>query len=189
MIKIKENKMKKIIIAAFVAVFSMAVNAALANWTVTYSYKPGTTSYNEGWSVYFFDANQVSRAQMITAIEGNSYQTYIDSYGGLAEDLTDSEGYALGTSKKTTYGNPETITGYFVLFNSDISTVDPTLAYVSATMDQATGGTTGQTADFVWGDMTQTQTLSNWTAVAPEPTSGLLLLIGMAGIALKRKRA
>ena len=29
---------------------------------------------------------------------------------------------------------------------------------------------------------------SGWTA-APEPTSGLLLLLGMAGLALKRKRA
>ena len=28
-----------------------------------------------------------------------------------------------------------------------------------------------------------------WTAAAPEPTSGLLLLLGMAGLALKRKRA
>lgn len=28
-----------------------------------------------------------------------------------------------------------------------------------------------------------------WTASVPEPTSGLLLLIGMAGLALKRKRA
>ena len=30
--------------------------------------------------------------------------------------------------------------------------------------------------------------LTGWTAV-PEPTSGLLLLLGMAGLALKRKRA
>ena len=34
---------------------------------------------------------------------------------------------------------------------------------------------------------TATQTASNWQAV-PEPTSGLLLLLGMAGLALKRKR-
>ena len=33
-----------------------------------------------------------------------------------------------------------------------------------------------------------TQNASNWAAVH-EPTSGLLLLLGMAGLALKRKRA
>ena len=31
-------------------------------------------------------------------------------------------------------------------------------------------------------------TQGGWTAV-PEPTSGLLMLLGMAGLALKRKRA
>lgn len=38
-----------------------------------------------------------------------------------------------------------------------------------------------------------TQDINNWSSVAaqsvPEPTSGLLLLLGMAGLALKRKRA
>ena len=33
-----------------------------------------------------------------------------------------------------------------------------------------------------------TQNAGNWAAV-PEPTSGLLMLLGMAGLALKRKRA
>ena len=32
-------------------------------------------------------------------------------------------------------------------------------------------------------------TASNWYAAAPEPTSGLLMLLGLAGLALKRKRA
>ena len=40
-----------------------------------------------------------------------------------------------------------------------------------------------------FGNMaTATQNAGNWAAV-PEPTSGLLLLLGMAGLALKRKRA
>ena len=33
-----------------------------------------------------------------------------------------------------------------------------------------------------------TQNASNWAAV-PEPTSGLLMLIGIAGLALRRRRA
>ena len=37
---------------------------------------------------------------------------------------------------------------------------------------------------------TATKNAANWTSVSvPEPTSGLLLLLGMAGLALKRKRA
>ena len=40
-----------------------------------------------------------------------------------------------------------------------------------------------------FGNMaTATQNASNWQVV-PEPTSGLMLLLGVAGLALKRKRA
>jgi hypothetical protein len=33
-----------------------------------------------------------------------------------------------------------------------------------------------------------TKAVDSWTAMAPEPTSGLLLLIGCAGLALRRRR-
>ena len=45
------------------------------------------------------------------------------------------------------------------------------------------------TSNISFGNMaSQTQTASNWVAV-PEPTSGLLMLLGMAGLALRRRRA
>ena len=51
------------------------------------------------------------------------------------------------------------------------------------------------TANITFGNMaTQTQNASNWASSGggepvPEPTSGLLMLLGAAGLALKRKRA
>ena len=41
---------------------------------------------------------------------------------------------------------------------------------------------------FVFGNQSSNLSNNNFV-VAPEPTSGLLLLLGMAGLALKRKRA
>ena len=42
----------------------------------------------------------------------------------------------------------------------------------------------------IGGDVGGGSTATAWsTAAVPEPTSGLLLLLGMAGLALKRKRA
>ena len=180
--------MKKLIIAAAVTMLGIVANAAQATWSVDYTYQKGTTDAAEGWQMMFFDDAQVARATFIANLASDAYLTDISNYAGLASDLTDSDGYADGYAKKTTYGNPETITGYFVLFDSaDASTA--TYAYVSETMEATTGATAGQIAQFLFGDVTATQNAANWTAVnAPEPTSGLLLLLGMAGLALKRKR-
>ena len=50
----------------------------------------------------------------------------------------------------------------------------------------AVGGTGGGMANFTNLGVVST-TGTQWSAV-PEPTSGLLLLLGVAGLALKRKR-
>ena len=51
----------------------------------------------------------------------------------------------------------------------------------------STAGGDMSVAALGWGEYGE-GTATTWTAV-PEPTSGLLLLLGMAGLALKRKRA
>ena len=69
---------------------------------------------------------------------------------------------------------------FAVIFNSDdISTATAYMVTPVSNIKFSTSGTTTQTAGLGAG---------TWTAV-PEPTSGLLLLLGMAGLALKRKRA
>ena len=180
--------MKKLLIFAAVAMLGIAASASSVLWSVDYTYKAGTTDNAEGWQVVFFDNAEVARDTFIASLASGDYATYVSTYGGIATDLTDSDGYADGKSKKSTYGNPETITGYFVLFDS-ADYASATSAYVSATQDATTGGTPGINANMNFGDVTATQSAAGWTAAAPEPTSGLLLLLGMAGLALKRKLA
>ncbi len=179
--------MKKLIVTALAMITGVAVNAASVAWSVDYTYLKGSTAAAEGLAMVFFDNAEVARDTFIASLATGGYKDYITNYGGLANDLTDSDGYADGFSKTSTYGNPETITGYFVLFDTaDANAAE--FAYVSATMDATTGATAGQNAMMSFGDVTATQNAANWTAV-PEPTSGLLMLLGMAGLALRRKRA
>ena len=51
-----------------------------------------------------------------------------------------------------------------------------------------TGTDTFAWASGTYGGLAETPTAGKWSAV-PEPTSGLLMLLGMAGLALRRKRA
>ena len=179
--------MKKLIVVAAAVMLGIMAQAASVAWSVDNTYKMGTTDAAEGWVMVFFDNADVARSAFVSSLSTDGYKTYVATSGGVAFDLTDADGYADGFSLRDDYGNPETVTGYFVLFNSDeIETA--TYAYVSETMDATTGATAGQPANMVWGDITATQTADNWTAV-PEPTSGLLLLVGGALLALKRRRA
>ena len=70
---------------------------------------------------------------------------------------------------------------YFVIEDNGKAFTSATKANIAA---QATSTTTINFANM----QSQTQSASNWQTV-PEPTSGLMLLRGVAGLALKRKRA
>ena len=91
-----------------------------------------------------------------------------------------------GAVAATTFSNDKLAAGnnynfFFVIEDGDYKFTSAEKANVAALETQT------QTVAF--GNMTSaTQNASNWAAV-PEPTSGLLLLLGMAGLALKRKRA
>lgn len=85
----------------------------------------------------------------------------------------------------------DSITAYFVVFNDG-------KMYISATADSVYDGLS-QSHDLVFTtSMTSSSkqtfqsadgySAAGWYALAPEPTSGLLMLLGMAGLALRRRR-
>ncbi len=90
-----------------------------------------------------------------------------------------------GAVSATTFSNDSLLAGtyydFFFVYEDDNKSFTSTTKNVLA---QATS-----TANITFGNMTTaTQDPGNWQAV-PEPTSGLLLLLGVAGLALRRKRA
>lgn len=175
--------MKKMIIAAAVAMVGIMANAAVANWSVDNIYAPGTTDYGEGYLVYYFDTSALTVAAATLAITSGDMTFLTKGYA--SAELTDDEGYAEGASGSI-YSAGDSVNGYLVIFNSDAAAT-ATYAFVSD-VETATINNLGANAALSFGDITATQTAGNWTAV-PEPTSGLLMLLGMAGLALKRKRA
>jgi hypothetical protein len=85
-------------------------------------------------------------------------------------------------------------TGFFVIFDTPAATAG-TSKYVvvseAANLTQNPSATAAQFTFVAGNQATFLNNTDNWKSygAVPEPTSGLLLLLGVAGLALKRKRA
>ena len=175
--------MKKLIIALMAMAMAVVANAAQVKWTVGNVYVPDTTTKAENYLVYFVSSADYSYANATAdLIDGDA--AFVTTYGQ-ASALTSSTGMASATITSEA-GNSETWTGYLVVFNA-ATVADATLAYITVEGTKTTGAT-GQAANLAFTSNAASQSAANWHAV-PEPTSGLLMLVGLAGLALRRRCA
>ena len=179
--------MKKLIISAFAIVAACAVNAAAINWdngNGDLYESSGSGDVASGYLAYFFDNAVVSAATFADAYAADSASTLALGY---ASSVGLSDGGWLEDADVGNFTPGTTVTGYLVVF--DAATPDSAAhMFVSGTEDIAMPGS-GMGANVSF-DLSGSVSASNWQATAaPEPTSGLLLLLGVAGLALKRKRA
>lgn len=193
--------MKKLLIAMAVAGVAFCVNAASVNWAVegiqtTGDFDSGEGNYAAGYLVYLFDnSGTYTRSAMagLLADAASGDATWKTALGAsLANVVANASG---GLSKSNIAVADGDFTGYMVIL--DAGTVDAA-QYAFITGTYTVNDNSMHKMDF--GDLdgdgyvdaldysTAGQSGSNWVAV-PEPTSGLMLLLGMAGLALRRRRA
>ena len=151
--------MKKIMLALAVAVLAVAANAASFKWS--------------GVNVYGSDG--------ITKFTGTA-SLYAEGIDGVLSTAAVNA----GSITATTFSNDALVGG--TTYNFYFVVEDDGKTFTSATKSVAAQATSTVTIGFA--NMTsQTQNAANWTAAdVPEPTSGLLLLLGVAGLALRRKQ-
>ena len=155
-------------------------HAAAVNWAVT-----GGTADQVGFKVYLvtaIDSTWTKGADVAAAAAALGTGTS----GTLAKNgrvytipMTGAKGEGITT---TSMAN-----AYFVLVKSDDAT---SYNYISADLSANVFGETDAAKD-TFGTTTAALlagTSANFAAV-PEPTSGLLMLLGIAGLALRRRRA
>ena len=175
--------MKRLAILAAIIATTVTTNAAQALWDLDTVYtSDGTGNVADGYLVYYFDTMNLSVADAQTSIAAADFSFL--SKGQEAYDLLDS-GYAEGSSGGI-YNPNDSVNGYLVIF--DANTTDSASAAFVSGVESATVNQLGANVSLSFGDLDNSLDKANWTPI-PEPTSGILLVLGMAGLALRRKNA
>ena len=182
--------MKKLMIAAAVACIAAFANAASAVWGVGYINDTNGDPLGTSSTGYIATLNIYSDDALNTLVTSASAS---DWDGGFADGGETAS--VLDNSVDTTYygqiviehaGQTLTSDGFQFTTSTFFDQID---VFVMTASDEVTVEKIGGGAfDGANGAFATAGGGSGWTA-APEPTSGLLLLLGMAGLALKRKRA
>ena len=178
--------MKKMIIAAAVALMGVAINAATVNWSVNAVQSSPDHTVGAGWIVQIFDSSVTY--DYAKAVSGD--------ITALVSGATVAAGSSFRAAGTTTMDNGTSKNVYAVIY--DATSIADADNYIISDITTWTANAAGSNVTGSFGAMTGTTSVnkflnSSWTAVpsesVPEPTSGLLLLLGMAGLALRRKQA
>ena len=184
--------MKKLMMALGTVALAVTVNAATVMWG-------GAFSTPDDLDTSLPAGTQFGLLYSTTAFSGAA--TTVDSFavGGVADNggtIVSTYAIDAGESSNFEFQTPwdntgKDVNGYYAILT--LNDAGDKAAYMD--MGSITGTTATSPQEYKvynegWADLTKSLTTGGYnTAVAPEPTSGLLILLGMAGLALKRKRA
>jgi hypothetical protein len=193
--------MKKMIMAAAITCIAVVTQAATVSWSITGLQNNNGEALSTGYAYTFVTkGSSATTIAAVTALltadsvkDGATFAAALENAGYLSDlsgavtggkalfSKVDQEtaGIAEKTSNTQLFAviiDTETITDETNWYITSLSTGKKTAA------NSVTSDTSFSIAD------TGSHTAGNWQAV-PEPTSGLLMLVGIAGLALRRRRA
>lgn len=180
--------MKKLIIVVAALTIGIVAQAANVNWTTGALYLPNpdgswsstqaTSSTAGNWSIVvsFFDSTQAPFAAGGT-LSDNSITDLTHALNGGASGFENGKNYYM--SAILTYTTDD------YTFTKEFDKV----AFTTKTSGASTANM--QATALLTTKMIDTSAPLGWTITSnvPEPTSGLLMLLGIAGLALRRRRA
>ena len=189
--------MKKLLIIGAVIAAAVSANAAAFTWKSTsgrlFDGQGSETANRYAGTGYLFDASGVSQAAILAAFASET-----GAASTLASALSSSAFSAGRAAESAAFTGPDSaFTGYFVVFGQDASGNDAiyisdttTAEYTAVGTGSVVFGQQNAYSSAGFKDAAAGYAGAGWYAASvPEPTSGLLMLLGMAGLALRRRRA
>ena len=181
--------MKKLIMFAIVAALACVGQAASVDWNVLVAGQGATWSGNSAYVMAFNGSDYAAVVKLLTVDGSDNMATDLGAYalsgGGKSQFAVSNN---RGSAKAS--GQSAGVTGdtmFFVVFTDGSMDAGSAISYTStmdiSAYDYEAGSPSPGT--FAINSFANSGTIAG----VPEPTSGLLMLVGLAGLALRRKRA
>ena len=190
--------MKKLLMVVAIGLAAISANAAAYTWKASsgrlFDGLGSDTANRYAGTGYLFNAATVSQADLIAAFVAADGSTSLTELSSALSTGTFSSG-RVSTAVAFT-GPDSSFDAYFAVFgtdgdgNSAIYISDAgTVTYQSIGESDVVFGQQNAYSSAGFNDASKGYSSAGWYTAVPEPTSGLLMLLGMAGLALRRRRA
>ena len=186
--------MKKLIVFSLAIAATVMAQAAAYDWRTSTTGKvqvPGGASTFTG-TAYLIDAAVLSQSAAFTALNGGTLASALTS---LSSKSVSSGAIAADASKVFNWGTDpsQALTAYVVVQDGENFFISDTLSKTGDASATTTIQFNLKTASSAALNTSGSYAGAGWYGAAssdvPEPTSGLLMLVGLGALALRRRRA
>ena len=182
--------MKKLMILVAAVVLACAGQAASVDWKMNISGKGDAWSGANAYVMAFNGTDYDAVINLLTVTGSENMATALGAYalkngGAIQFDVFSNRGFAITKNAASEGVSGDTM--FWVVFTEGKMDAKSAIQWTTATDISAYDYEAGSPSP---GTLTFTTAANSGTiASVPEPTSAMLLVLGMAGLALRRKRA
>ncbi len=178
--------MKKLIMFAVAVALACAGQAASVSWNTTLAGQGAALTGKGAFVLAFAGSDYADIVKLVTVDGSDTLQSVLAAKAIGSGTFQNNRGTAALPSAVRTDDAPSTM--FWMIFSDGSYDGGKAVTWTAATdvsTYQYTPPATGTTLTLNAASFANSGTIAS----VPEPTSGILLLIGMAGLALRRKRA